>query len=68
MTYIFSIMFHVSIMQVFLHFFVISFVKVIKHVKDTRREKLVLHWIQYKNSSKYKFGYFWRFSYVYTIN
>ena len=30
-------------------------------------EQLVLYWIQYKNSFKYKAGCFWRFSYVYTI-
>ena len=29
---------------------------------------IVLYWIQYKNSLKYKFGYFWRFSHIYTIN
>ena len=28
---------------------------------DTHREKLALCWIQYKNSLKYKVGYFWRF-------
>ena len=33
MTYIFTIIFCVSIMQVFLHFFAISFVEVKKHVK-----------------------------------
>ena len=32
------------------------------------REKLLLYWIQYKNSLKYKVGCFWRFSFVYTIN
>ena len=28
---------------------------------DTHSEKPVLCWIQYKNSLKYKVGYFWRF-------
>ena len=31
---------------------------------DTHREKLVLYWIQYKNSLKYKVDRFWCFSYV----
>ena len=35
---------------------------------DTHREKLVLYWIQYKNSLKYKVGCLWHFSYVYTIH
>ena len=37
-------------------------------INDTHMEELVLYWIQYKNSLKYKIGCFWRFSYVYTIN
>ena len=39
-----------------------------ERVNDTHREKLVLYWIQGKNSLKYKIGCFWRFTYVYTIN
>ena len=35
---------------------------------DTLMEELVLYWIQYKNSLKYKVGCFWRFSYIYIIN
>ena len=35
---------------------------------DTHIEKLMLYWIQYNDSLKYKVGCFWRFSYVYTIN
>ena len=35
---------------------------------DTHKEKLLLYWIQYKNSLKCKVGCFWRFSYVYTFN
>ena len=34
---------------------------------DTHMEGLVLYWILYKNSLKYKFGCFWHFSYVYTL-
>ena len=37
-------------------------------LSDTHREKLVLYWIQSKNSLKYKVGGFWRFPYIYTIN
>ena len=37
-------------------------------INDTHIEELVLCWIQYKNSLKYKVGCFWRFSYVYTTN
>ena len=43
-------------------------VKKIKGPKDTHMEEFMLYWIQYKNSLKYKVGWFWRFSYVYTIN
>ena len=35
---------------------------------DTHIEQLMLYWIQYNDSLKYKVGCFWRFSYVYTIN
>ena len=34
-------------------------------VNDIHMEELVLYWIQYKNSLKYKVVCFWRFSYVY---
>ena len=34
----------------------------------THMEEIVLYWIQYKNSLKYKVGCYWRFSYVYKIN
>ena len=37
-------------------------------INDTHMEELVLYWIQYQNSLKYKVACFWRFSYVYTIN
>ena len=37
-------------------------------LNDTHMEELVLYWIQYINSLKYKVGCFWRFLYVYTIN
>ena len=37
-------------------------------INDTHMEELLLYWIQYKNSLKYKIGCFWRFSHVYTIN
>ena len=37
-------------------------------VNDSHMEELVFYWIQYKNSSKYSVGCFWRFSCVYTIN
>ena len=37
-------------------------------LNNTHKENLVLYWIQYKKSLKYKVGYFWRFSYVYTVN
>ena len=30
-------------------------------INDTHMEELVLYWIQYKNSLKYKVGCFWRF-------
>ena len=36
-------------------------------LNGTHMEKLVLYWIQYKNSLKYRVGCFWSFSYVYTI-
>ena len=39
-----------------------------EYFNDTHMEELVLYWIQYKNSLKYKIGCFWRFSYVYTVN
>ena len=42
--------------------------KNINNINDTHREKLVLYWIQYKNSLKYKVGCFWRFSYICTID
>ena len=31
-------------------------------------KKLVLYWVQYKNSLKFKVGCFWRFWHVYAIN
>ena len=37
-------------------------------INNTHREKIVLYWIQYKNSLKCKVGCFWSFLYVYTIN
>ena len=37
------------------------------HFNGTHMEELMLYWIQYKNLLKYKFGCFWRFSYVYTV-
>ena len=37
-------------------------------VNDAHMEELVLFWIRYKNSLKYKVGCFWRLSYVYTVN
>ena len=43
-------------------------VKLCTSINDTHIEELALHWIQYKNSLKYKFGCFWQFSYVYAIN
>ena len=38
------------------------------YINDTQMEELVLYWIQYKKSLKYKVGCFWRFPYIYTIN
>ena len=38
------------------------------NVNDIHIEDIVLYWIQYKNSLKYKIGCLWRFSHVYTIN
>ena len=37
-------------------------------LNDTHMEEPALYWIQYKNSLKYKVGWFWRFSLAYTIN
>ena len=37
----------------------------LKYINDAHMEELVLY---YKSSLKYKDGFFWRFSYVYTIN
>ena len=37
-------------------------------INNTHMEELVLYWIQYKTSLKYKVGCFWPFSNVYTIN
>ena len=34
-------------------------------LNDTYMEELVLYWIEYKNSLKYKIGFFWRFSYAF---
>ena len=38
------------------------------YINDTHMEELVLYWIQYKHSLKYKVICFWRISYVYTVN
>ena len=46
----------------------IHHMKICNKFNDTHREKLVRYWIPYKNSLKYKFGCFWRFSYVYSVN
>ena len=35
---------------------------IVKSINDTHKKKIVLYWIQYKNTSKYKVGCFWRFS------
>ena len=46
----------------------VIFYQIIMSFNDIHIEELVLYWIQYKNSLKYKVGSFWRFSYVYKIN
>ena len=50
-------------------FFVIELsAEVIDVISNTYMKELVLYWIQYKNSLKYKVSCFRPFSYVYTIN
>ena len=50
------------------HPYTITCQRFYKAFNDTHREKLVLYWIQYKNSLICKVGCFWRFSYVYPNN